>query len=71
MNNIDRLHSLVSASEFLGGVSKYTIRQWIGRGRLRRVKLGRRVLIRESELKRLIEEGEGEGSSSAQKFREI
>ena len=38
-------------------VSHWTIRQWIKTGKLRAVKLGRRVLIEPGELERLVEQG--------------
>lgn len=50
----DRLHSIESASEFLGGVAEATLRVWLWRGRLTRVKVGRRTMIRQSELEALI-----------------
>jgi excisionase family DNA binding protein len=50
----DRLHSVESAAEFLGGVSPYTIRAWLTEGRLTRIKVGRLTRVRESELLALI-----------------
>lgn len=50
----DRLHSVESAAQFLGGVSVSTIRNWLSLGRLTRVKIGRLVRIRESELLQMI-----------------
>jgi excisionase family DNA binding protein len=50
----DRLHSVESAAEFLGGVSPYTIRAWLTEGRLTRIKVGRLTRVRESELSALI-----------------
>jgi hypothetical protein len=50
----DRLHSIKSASEFLGGISESTIRVWLWKSVLHRVKVGRRTFIRESELCALI-----------------
>jgi hypothetical protein len=50
----DRLHSVASAAEFLGGVSVATIRNWLWRGLLTRIKVGRRTMVRESELLLLI-----------------
>ena len=47
----DKLHSVESASEFLGGVSPSTIRAWLTQGRLRRVKVGKLMLV--SSRKRL------------------
>jgi hypothetical protein len=52
--NRDRLHSVESAAEFLGGVAPSTIRVWIWRGLLTRIKVGRRTMVRESELLALI-----------------
>ncbi len=50
----DRLHSIESASKFLGGISAHTIRGWLRQGRLTRVKVGRRTMLSERELKRFI-----------------
>ncbi|MGC2476648.1 MAG: helix-turn-helix domain-containing protein [Candidatus Sulfotelmatobacter sp.] len=50
----DRLHSVESAAEFLGGVSSSTIRAWLTQGRLTRVKIGRLTRVRESELLTMI-----------------
>lgn len=54
--NNDRLHSIKSAAEFLGGVSESRIRVWLWREILQRVKVGRRTMLRESELLALIHE---------------
>ena len=43
------------------GLSHWTLRQWIRKGTIRVVRLGRRVLIEPSELERLIEQGRAEG----------
>lgn len=50
-----KLHSVESAAQFLGGISPSTIRAWLSSGRLRRVKVGRRTFVYESELLALIE----------------
>jgi len=51
----DRLYSVESAAEFLGGISPATIRAWLTQGKLTRVKVGGRLTrIRESELLALI-----------------
>lgn len=50
----DRLHSVKSAAAFLGGVAESTIRVWLWQGRLTRIKIGRLVRIRESELLKMI-----------------
>jgi excisionase family DNA binding protein len=39
------------------GLSPWTLRHWIKQGRVRSVRLGRRVLVEPQELERLIEEG--------------
>lgn len=43
------------------GLSHWTLRQWIKQGRVRPVRLGRRVVLEPSELMRLIQEGSKEG----------
>ncbi|MBZ5635164.1 MAG: helix-turn-helix domain-containing protein [Acidobacteriia bacterium] len=42
------------------GVSHWAVRQWIKQGKLRAVRLGRRVLIEPAELERLVEQGRTE-----------
>jgi excisionase family DNA binding protein len=44
----------------LTGLSHWTLRQYIREGRLRAVRIGRRVLIEPSELERLVEQGRSE-----------
>jgi excisionase family DNA binding protein len=51
------LLSVEEAARRLGGISKWTIHSWLSQGRLRRTKVGRRTMIRESELKRVIRDG--------------
>jgi hypothetical protein len=53
----ERLHSVESAAAFLGGISPSTIRDWLWRKRLTRIKVGRRTMVRESELLALIRKG--------------
>ncbi len=53
----DKLYSVPDAAAFLGGISKWTVHAWLSQGRLRRTKVGGRTMIRESELKKVIEEG--------------
>lgn len=52
----DKLHTVKSAAEFLGGISESAIRAWLYRGVLRKAKVGRRTMVRESELRALIHE---------------
>ena len=53
---MERLLSIQEASESLG-LSSWTIRRWIQIKRLVPVRLGSRVLLEESELQRVIQEG--------------
>ena len=39
------------------GLSHWTLRAYVRQGKIRAVKIGRRVLIEPSELQRLVEEG--------------
>jgi len=52
----DALLSVEEAARRLGGISKWTVHQWLSQGKLRRTKVGRRTMIRESELARVIRE---------------
>ncbi len=52
---MERLYSIASAAEALGGVSRKTVETWLSRGRLRRTKVGRRTMIRASELQRFLD----------------
>lgn len=54
----ERLYSVDAAAAFLGGISKWTIRAWLAKGKLRPTKVGARTMIRESELRRVIKDGE-------------
>jgi hypothetical protein len=47
---VGKLHSIESAAEFLGGLSPWTIRAWLSQGKLQRVKVGSRTMIREQDL---------------------
>jgi excisionase family DNA binding protein len=54
---MEALYSVDEAARLLGGLSKYTIHAWLSSGKLRRTKVGRRTMIRESELLRVVEDG--------------
>jgi excisionase family DNA binding protein len=56
---MENLLSVEEAARKLGGLSVYTVHQWLSKGRLRRTKIGSRTMIRESELERFIAEGDG------------
>jgi excisionase family DNA binding protein len=63
---MERLYSIADAAAALGGISKKTVETWLSKGRLRRTKVGRRTLIRESELKRFLEvDTEQDGNGEA------
>lgn len=50
----ERLHSVESAAALLGGISPSTVRDWLWRKRLTRIKVGRRTMVRETELLAMI-----------------
>jgi excisionase family DNA binding protein len=50
---MERLYSVVEAAE-MARVSHWTIRTWMRTGKLRGSKIGKRRVIRESELQRLL-----------------
>jgi excisionase family DNA binding protein len=52
MTNV--LLSVEEAAERLGGVSKWSIYSWLSQGRLRKTKIGSRVMIAESDLQAFI-----------------
>jgi excisionase family DNA binding protein len=54
---MERLYSVEGAARKLGGLSKWTIHSWLSKGKLRRTKVGRRTMIRESELLRMLHDG--------------
>lgn len=47
---MEKLHSVKSAGEFLGGLSPWTIYAWLSQGKLTRVKVGSRTMVKEKEL---------------------
>jgi hypothetical protein len=47
---VGKLHSVESAAVFLGGLSPWTIRRWLSDGKLTRVKVGSRTMVKEAEL---------------------
>jgi excisionase family DNA binding protein len=53
---MEQLMSVEEAAKRLGGISKYTIHTWLSQGKLRRTKVGRRTMIRESELAKVIDD---------------
>lgn len=53
----EKLYSVPEAAKLLGGISKWTVHSWLSQGRLERVKIGSRTMIRGSELAKMIEDG--------------
>ena len=53
---MDQLFSVEQAAARLGGISKWTIHAWLAKGKLRRTKVGRRTMIRESDLQAFLDE---------------
>ena len=51
---LPKLYSIKTAAEQLGGLSVWTLYGWVKAGRIKVTKIGRRTMIRESELARLI-----------------
>jgi excisionase family DNA binding protein len=54
---METLFSVKQAAKALGEISPWTVYAWISQGRLRKVKIGSRTMIAESELRRFIEAG--------------
>jgi excisionase family DNA binding protein len=54
------LHGVEEAAAILG-ISPWTVRGYVRDGKLRPVRLGRRVLFTESELERLVADGQKHG----------
>ena len=50
-----RLLSVEEAALKLGGVSRWTIYSWMSQGRLRKTKVGSRVMVAEHDLEAFIE----------------
>jgi excisionase family DNA binding protein len=60
VQEIEQMYSVKAAAKKLGGVSPWSVYAWTSQGRLRKVKIGSRTMIAESELKRFIEAGKRE-----------
>lgn len=54
---LETLYSVKEAALKLGGVSKFTIYAWMNRGLLERTRVGGRVMVRESSLLKLLQQG--------------
>ena len=56
MSEFEPLVSVEEAARLLGGVSKWTVYAWLSQGKLHRTKVGRRTMLRQSELSRVIQD---------------
>ncbi len=54
----DPLLSIDESAKYLGGISPWTIRSYLSSGRLKRTKVGRRTMIRTSQLDLFARNGE-------------
>ena len=63
------LRSVEQAAGLLG-ISPWTVRSYIKTGKLKPVRLGRRVLLAEDELERLVAEGQEQAGRDLQENRE-
>ena len=52
---MEQLYSVDRAAEVLGGISVWTVRAWLTSGKLQRTKVGRRTMIRQSELEAFLQ----------------
>ena len=57
MEAFEELISVEEAARRLGGISKWTVHSWLSQGKLERTKVGRRTMIRASELNKMIKKG--------------
>ena len=62
---MEPLHDVKSAARLLS-ISPWTIRSYIAEGRLTPVRIGRRVLLEESELQRFVASAKRNSASEAQ-----
>jgi excisionase family DNA binding protein len=53
---VENLLSVKEAAKQLG-ISKYTVEAWLSKKKMQRTKVGRRTMIRESELEKVIIHG--------------
>ena len=65
---MENLLSVEEAARRLGGLSKATIHVWLSQGKLNRTKVGRRTMIRESELAKVVKDG-GKSPAPPRKLR--
>jgi excisionase family DNA binding protein len=51
---MDELLSVQEVARRLGGISVWTVRSWLTKGRMRRTKVGGRTMVRLSELQKVV-----------------
>lgn len=56
---MDELCSISAGARTLGGLSEHTINKWLTEGKLTRVKIGSRTMLKVAELQQIIESGIG------------
>ncbi|MHB1674728.1 MAG: helix-turn-helix domain-containing protein [Acidobacteriaceae bacterium] len=66
---LSEILSVEEAARRLGGVSKWTIYAWLSQGRLKKTKIGSRVMISETSLREFVDACNPESSVPAQKDR--
>ena len=64
---LEAMYSVADAARMLGGVSKFTIYAWMSRGLLERTRVGGRVMVRESSLLKLLEQGKKQEAARSKK----
>jgi len=64
---VEQLISIDEAAKKLGGLSRFTIESWLSKGKLQRVKVGARTMLRESDLQKVVQDG---GKSPGPRRRE-
>lgn len=57
------------AAELLG-ISPWTVRKWLHVKKLRSVRIGRRVLLEQSELRRIVEAGRSDPTAPTERAEE-
>jgi len=57
---VEALFPVKQVAKKLGEISPWTVYAWISQGKLKKVKIGSRTMIAESELRRFIEAGKQE-----------
>jgi len=60
---MESLLSIERAAQVLG-ISPWTVRRYIAARKIRPVRIGRRVLLEESELRRIVEDGRMEATAT-------